>query len=41
MRRPPKPEGVKAILTNASLNNLTAAELEERYERNARILAET
>ncbi|PIL37271.1 hypothetical protein GSI_00964 [Ganoderma sinense ZZ0214-1] len=41
MRRPPKPEGVKTILANASLHALTAAELEDRYQHNARILAET
>ncbi|KAI0750931.1 hypothetical protein C8Q80DRAFT_1268238 [Daedaleopsis nitida] len=41
MRRPPKPEGVKSLRANASINTLSKAELEERYEYNARLLAET
>ncbi|KAI1796259.1 hypothetical protein LXA43DRAFT_660387 [Ganoderma leucocontextum] len=41
MRRPPKPEGVKSILAYATLNKLSTSELEDRYQHNARILAET
>ncbi|OJT11670.1 hypothetical protein TRAPUB_11812 [Trametes pubescens] len=40
MRRPPKPDGVKNI-TNAPIHKLSLRELEERYKRNARTLAET
>ncbi|KAI0774398.1 hypothetical protein C8Q74DRAFT_832369 [Fomes fomentarius] len=41
MRRPPKPEGVKNLRANASITSLSPSELEERYQHNARILAET
>ncbi|KAI0720243.1 hypothetical protein C8T65DRAFT_752704 [Cerioporus squamosus] len=42
MRRPPKPDGVKdRRAKNGSLASLSPAELEERYQQNARILAET
>ncbi|KAI9056557.1 hypothetical protein FKP32DRAFT_1586117 [Trametes sanguinea] len=40
MRRPPKPEGVKNV-AKVNINKLTPRELEERYQRNARTLAET
>lgn len=42
MRRPPKPDGVKDRRANsANISSLSPAELEERYQHNARILAET
>ncbi|KAI0352815.1 hypothetical protein OH77DRAFT_1512977 [Trametes cingulata] len=40
MRRPPKPEGVKNVV-NIPLHKLSPGELEERYKRNAKTLAET
>ncbi|KAI9000890.1 hypothetical protein BD414DRAFT_473025 [Trametes punicea] len=40
MRRPPKPDGVKNVI-NININKLSPRELEERYKRNARTLAET
>ncbi|KAI0832550.1 hypothetical protein BC628DRAFT_328162 [Trametes gibbosa] len=40
MRRPPKPDGVKSI-ANTPIRKLSLRELEERYKRNARTLAET
>ncbi|RPD67040.1 hypothetical protein L226DRAFT_529428 [Lentinus tigrinus ALCF2SS1-7] len=41
MRRPPKPDGVKDRRANPAVTSLSPAELEERYQHNARILAET
>ncbi|KAI0775985.1 hypothetical protein BD413DRAFT_469328 [Trametes elegans] len=40
MRRPPKPDGVKNV-ANLPIHKLSARELEDRYKRNARTLAET
>ncbi|KAH9850712.1 hypothetical protein C2E23DRAFT_734368 [Lenzites betulinus] len=40
MRRPPKPDGVKTT-ANAPIHRLSPRELEERYKRNARTLAQT
>ncbi|KAH9899745.1 hypothetical protein C8Q73DRAFT_787596 [Cubamyces lactineus] len=40
MRRPPKPDGVKNV-TNINISKLSPRELEERYRRNERTLAET
>ncbi|KAH9943325.1 uncharacterized protein BXZ73DRAFT_74305 [Epithele typhae] len=41
LRRPPKPDGVKTILAHANISGLSPAELQERFDHNARILAET